>query len=41
MKISKIPGLGRFGVFIDDVDFYSMTEEEWTEIGQIHLLKVY
>jgi alpha-ketoglutarate-dependent taurine dioxygenase len=37
MKISKIPGLGRFGVFIDDIDFYSMTEEEWIEIGQLHL----
>jgi hypothetical protein len=21
MKISKIPGLGRFGIFVDDVDF--------------------
>lgn len=37
MKISKIPGLGRFGVFIDGVDFSRLTDEEWTEIGQIHL----
>ena len=37
MKISKIPGLGRFGVFIDDVDFKNLTEEEWLEIGKLHL----
>lgn len=37
MKISKIPGLGRFGVFIDDVDFKNMSDEEWMEIGRLHL----
>ena len=37
MKISKIPGLGRFGVFVDDVDFKTITEEEWLEIGKLHL----
>jgi alpha-ketoglutarate-dependent taurine dioxygenase len=37
MKISKIPGLGRFGTFIDDVDFDHITDEEWMEIGRLHL----
>ena len=37
MKISKIPGLGRFGVFIDDLDFTKLTDDEWQEIGQLHL----
>lgn len=37
MKISKIPGLGRFGIFIDDVDFTTMTADQWEEIGQLHL----
>jgi hypothetical protein len=37
MKISKIPGLGRFGIFIDDVDFDDITNEEWLEIGKLHL----
>jgi alpha-ketoglutarate-dependent taurine dioxygenase len=37
MKISKIPGLGRFGVFIDDVDLKNITHEEWMAIGKIHL----
>ena len=37
MKISKIPGLGRFGIFVDDVDFDHITDDEWMEIGQLHL----
>ena len=37
MKITKIPGLGRFGIFIDGVDFETLTDEEWTEIGKLHL----
>lgn len=37
MKVSKIPGMGRFGVYIDDVDFKNLTDEEWQEIGKIHL----
>lgn len=37
MKVSKIPGCGRFGVFIDDVNFETMSDEEWMEIGKIHL----
>jgi alpha-ketoglutarate-dependent taurine dioxygenase len=37
MKISKIPGLGRFGIFIDDVDFTTITNDEWMEIGKLHL----
>ena len=37
MKVSKIPGLGRFGIFIDDVDFNTITNEEWMEIGQLHM----
>lgn len=37
MKVSKIPGLGRFGIFIDGVDFENLTDEEWGEIGQLHL----
>jgi len=37
MKVSKIPGLGRFGIFIDDVDFNQMSDDQWMEIGQLHL----
>ena len=37
MKVSKIPGLGRFGIYIDDVDLNNITNEEWLEIGKLHL----
>jgi alpha-ketoglutarate-dependent taurine dioxygenase len=37
MKISKIPGLGRFGIFIDGVDFDTLTDDQWMEIGQLHM----
>jgi alpha-ketoglutarate-dependent taurine dioxygenase len=37
MKITKIPGLGRFGIYIDDVDFNTISEDEWAEIGKLHL----
>ena len=37
MKITKIPSLGRFGIFIDDVDFNTMSKDQWLEIGQLHL----
>ena len=37
MKVSKIPGLGRFGTFIDNVNLNTISEEEWMEIGKIHL----
>lgn len=37
MKITKIPGLGSFGNYIDDIDLRTISHEEWTEIGKIHL----
>lgn len=37
MKVSKIPGCGSFGVIIDDVDFSTLSDDEWMEIGKIHL----
>lgn len=37
MKISKIPGLGRFGLYIDDLDLDNISHDQWMEIGQIHL----
>lgn len=37
MKVSHIPGLGQYGIMIDDVDFQRLTDEEWTAIGKIHL----
>jgi alpha-ketoglutarate-dependent taurine dioxygenase len=37
MKITKIPGFGNYGQYIDDLDFNTITDEEWAEIGRSHL----
>lgn len=37
MKVSKIPGFGRFGVFIDNLKVEDLTDDLWQEIGQLHL----
>lgn len=37
MKVTKIPGLGRFGLYIDDLDFTTITHPEWMEVGQLAL----
>jgi alpha-ketoglutarate-dependent taurine dioxygenase len=37
MKISKIPGLGSYGHYIDGIDFKNLSHEEWMEIGQLHM----
>ncbi len=37
MKVTKIDGFGNYGVYIDEVDFEHLTDEEWMEIGKIHM----
>ena len=37
MKTSKIPGLGRFGLFIDDLYYKDITPELWSEIATLYL----
>jgi alpha-ketoglutarate-dependent taurine dioxygenase len=37
MKITKIPGMGSFGHYVDGIDFNHITDEEWIEIGKLHL----
>lgn len=36
MKITPINGFGSYGVFVDDVDFENITEEEWIELGKLN-----
>ena len=36
MKITPFPN-GRYGVIIDDLDLDSVTNDQWLEIGQLHL----
>ena len=38
MKVTDIPGLGSFGVFVDDVNFED--NDEWLEVGKLHLEKL-
>ncbi|CAB4133554.1 TauD/TfdA-like domain containing protein [uncultured Caudovirales phage] len=40
MKITPIPQLGSHGVYIDDVDMLHITDEEWFNIGKLHLTKL-
>jgi len=37
MKISKLPGFGNYGQIIENADFNNMSEEEWFDIGKLHL----
>jgi len=37
MKITKIPGLGSRGIYIDDVDLNHISDEEWLEIGHLYM----
>lgn len=37
MKVTNIDGMGSYGVYIDGVDFEHLTDEEWREIGNIHM----
>lgn len=35
MKITPIGKLGSFGVYVDDIDWKNITDEEWVEIGKL------
>ena len=37
MKTSKIPGLGDYGRFIDDISLAEMSDNDWIELGKDHL----
>ena len=35
--VTKIPGFGDLGIYVDDVDFTNMHDDEWMEWGRIHV----
>lgn len=37
MIVSKIPGLGDYGHYVDGINFDTITEQEWLEIGKLNL----
>lgn len=40
MKITPIPELEGFGVFVDDIDFKHLTRDEWMSLGQLQMEKL-
>ena len=39
-RITDIPNLEGYGVFVDDIDFKHLTKEEWIDLGKLHLNKL-
>ena len=39
-RIPDIPQLEGYGVFVDDIDFKTLSLREWKELGQLHLQKL-
>ena len=39
-RITDIPELEGYGVFVDGIDFKQLTREEWIDLGKLHLKKL-
>ena len=39
-RITDIPELEGYGVFVDDIDFKHLTKEVWIDLGKLHLNKL-
>ena len=39
-RITDIPNLEGYGVFVDGIDFKHLTREEWIDLGKLHLKKL-
>ena len=39
-RITDIPELEGYGVFVDDIDFKNLSLREWKDLGQLHLQKL-
>ena len=40
IRITDIPNLEGYGVFVDGIDFKHLTREEWIDLGKLHLKKL-
>ena len=36
-RITDIPNLEGYGVFVDDIDFKTMSKQEWMDLGKLHM----
>ena len=39
-RITNIPNLEGYGVFVDDIDFKTMSRQEWIDLGKLHMQKL-
>ena len=39
-RITNIPNLEGYGVFVDDIDFKNMSRQEWIDLGKLHMQKL-
>ena len=39
-RITDIPNLEGYGVFVDDIDFKTMSKQEWMDLGKLHMEKL-
>ena len=39
-RITNIPNLEGYGVFVDDIDFKNMSRREWMDLGKLHMEKL-
>ena len=40
IRITDIPNLGGYGVFVDGIDFKHLTRSEWMDLGKLHMQKL-
>ena len=39
-RITNIPNLEGYGVFVDDLDFKNLSRQEWMDLGKLHMEKL-
>ena len=39
-RITDIPELEGYGVFVDDLDFKNITLDEWMDLGKLYMNKL-
>ena len=40
IRITDIPNLEGYGVFVDDIDFRTLTRDQWIDLGKLHMEKL-
>ena len=40
IRITDIPNLEGYGVFVDDIDFKTLTRDQWMDLGKLHMKKL-